>query len=181
MDKYVEAARRARSGEIDFAQFVSETKGAWERWAHRMARGSEVDDARQELLIEAWLALDQTTSENPWMFLRFVTRRRAQRKFLRRRCREEVDGVDRDIECGGDMEARMAAAEELTRLWDLCERGRERRAFQVVAEENGVEPPPVTRGERQPYGPRAVVPPSERKARKIVANMVRELRSDGLA
>lgn len=61
---FVEAARACASGEITFRRFAFETDRRWNWWAKRLARSGipawiDLDDIRQELLLEVWRALSR--------------------------------------------------------------------------------------------------------------------------
>lgn len=75
---FAEAARACVAGEIEFARFVEETDRRWQWWAKRLSRAGipvwlDVEDIRQELLVEAWRAMKRfdgkkakNVSESQW-------------------------------------------------------------------------------------------------------------------
>ena len=180
-EEHEAAARRVRAGEIGFAEFVHATEKLWDRWAQQIGgtNPADVEDARQELLAEAWVALGTARTEG---FIWFQARRRALRRTLRKRARvsRELafgDGFDLEAFGGGQcvVEERVDAARCFAAIWESCETDLEQRAFQVYLEESGF-PAPIPR--RRP-GRKVNNPPAPKYAGKVVRRLARSLHIEG--
>lgn len=92
---FVDAARACASGEISFKQFVDETDRRWQWWAKRFARSGipawlDIEDIRQDLLIEAWRALGRydvakAKGQTPAQWTEFAAKSHAKKAVHRAR------------------------------------------------------------------------------------------------
>ncbi len=80
---------------MTFREFMSETDRRWEWWAKRLARAGipswlDVDDIRQDLLLEAWRAVqrydaEKAKSATPGQFVEFAAKYHAKKEVHRAR------------------------------------------------------------------------------------------------
>lgn len=93
--KFVEAARACVAGTMTFREFVRETDRRWEWWAKRLSRSGipawvDVEDIRQDLLIEAWRAVERydvtkVNNGTPAQFVEFAAKNAAKKQVHRAR------------------------------------------------------------------------------------------------
>lgn len=92
---FVDAARACVSGSISFAEFVEKTDRRWQWWAKRLARSGipawlDIEDIRQDLLLEAWRAsnrfdVSKANTVLPSQFIEVAAKNRAKKQVHRAR------------------------------------------------------------------------------------------------